>query len=85
MRTIVACTLGLMLLAVVGCSDKITAQDIRHDMPGDLHTPAETREQYNNRTALTATVNLRKFNQDVMRLLLLDRPTRGLSYPTALE
>jgi len=85
MRTILACTLGLMLLAAVGCQDKITAEDLRHDMPGDLHTPAETREEYKNRAALTATVNLRRFNQDVMRVLLLDRPSRGLDYPTALE
>ncbi len=65
--------------------DEITAAEMRAEMANDLHTPAQTRTEYENRTSLTTIINGRKFNQDVMRTLLLDRPSRGMDYPTSLE
>jgi len=88
MRYVLACLIAASLTLAVGCSSEpkpITAESLRQDMPADLHTPAETREEYLNRTHLTTTINMRKFNQDVLRLLLLDRPARTMDYPTALE
>lgn len=65
--------------------EEIKLGKLRRQMADDLHTPGATREEYENRAHLTKIINDRKFNQDVMRVLLLDRPSRALDYPTTLE
>lgn len=76
--------LGIAALALTGCND-ITADSIRSDLPKDLHTPGETKGQVDNRVAFTSTVDLRNFNQDMLRFMLMDRPSRSLDYPSIGE
>ena len=76
-----------VMVPLAGCQsgDKVTADSIRWDLADDLHTPALTREETDNRIFHTMTVNLRKLDDEVVRLLLLDRPSRGFNYPSILE
>lgn len=73
--------LGIMALGMVGCSNEITAQRMREEMPKELATPAETKGQVDNRIAYTATRELRGFNEDLLRFMLLDRPSPSIEYP----
>ena len=70
-----ALVLALGLLTVAGCSNKFTAKTARKNISPSLDTLSLTPEQRKNRHARTVDVNLRQVNEDVDRLLLLDRST----------
>ena len=73
-------------VAIVGCGKKqLTASDVRKQLADDLVTPYETQGEVDNRIAHTSTTNLRGFNLDLMRLLLLERPHRSMHYPTVRD
>lgn len=77
--------LGIMAVATSGCSNDMTAASVRGDMHKDLVTPGETAGEVENRMAFTSTVNTNNFNQDLLRFMLLDRPSRSIQYPTIGE
>lgn len=86
MRYVVLLIAALALsISATGCNDEITAADIRRDLADDLHTPTLTKGEDYNRTHHTFTINLRKLNDELSRLLLFDRASRGIQQPTVQE
>jgi len=80
-----ALVLITLAFAAVGCNAQLTAADIRADLADDLITPGQTKGEYRNQIAHTNIINLRKFNEDLKRLLLLERPFRGPYYVSTME
>jgi len=78
---------GLFVLAS-GCEENkeqpeaMSIDELRSSMVADLSTPYETEQEVANRFTHTAIINGRKINADLMRLFLLDHPSRDISAPT---
>lgn len=70
-------------MASIGCSsgDKHTAR-FRSNPTPELDTLARRRTDIDNRLTITNDTNLRSFNEDIGRLLLLDRPSRLTPQPS---
>lgn len=86
MRIVIALSAALFLsVALTGCNDEITASDVRRDMASDLQTPALSKEENYNRIHHTFTMNLRKMQDDLTRLMLFDHASRSLHHPTTQE
>lgn len=75
-----AVLLGLTL-ALGGCNNRITADDVRADMTPELQSVALTAEQRKNQHARAIDHTLRQWHDDWDHLLLLDRPRRLSKYP----
>ncbi len=72
---------GTMLLGV-GCSQEMTQrQRLYHDLAYSLETQTATRGQVHNQMRRTAIHNMRGINEDILRLGLLDRPSRSTVNP----
>jgi hypothetical protein len=87
---LVACLIVVGTVALAGCSDNkepddISVQSLRWDMHGDLYTPVMTREENHSRSAHTMTMNMRKFEDDIRRLMLFDHASRSMDHPTIQE
>ncbi len=78
--------LGVLAMSAVlgGCNDEVTVDELRYDMYGDLKSAAMTKTEYHSESGLAMTINMRKMQDDIHRLLLLDRATRG-GHPTIQE
>jgi len=86
MRYVAAILCVMVVGLTTGCTEEakekeITADSIRYDMAGDLHTMTMTNDEYNNRAGHTMTVNWRNISDDIHRLLLLDHPQRAFNGP----
>jgi len=85
--------LGLVVaglgFAFAGCNNQgekpMSNDEIRSSMVSDLATTYETEEEVKNRFTHTSIINGRKINADLMRLFLLDHPSRDVSSPTIQE
>ncbi|MCC6229448.1 MAG: hypothetical protein IT432_09495 [Phycisphaerales bacterium] len=70
---------------LVGCStsdyNEELADDIRGDLSPELDTMHERPTDVKNRHALMVDENLRLLNEDMARLLLLDRPSILSEHP----
>lgn len=75
------CALFALSLAAGGCSQEITGDTIRANMTPELQSLAHTPEQNKNRVAITIDTNMRSIWDDVLSILLLDRPARLNRYP----
>lgn len=77
-----------LLLGLAGCSSFDSrpsyqeAANIRWDPTPELDNLSMRRVDMDNRAALIMDTNLRMFNEDVDRALLLDRPSRLTPYAT---
>ena len=70
-----------MLLALSACARKDVAYQYYKDMGKDMAMPARTQVEHDGRVARTFIHNIDKANEDLTRLLLLDRPSRSMWYP----
>lgn len=77
-----AAVLTVILAALMaGCSDRLTADDIRNNPSPELSTMALTKDQRANRFARTWHTSLNQVPDDVDRLMLFDRPSRMTYVP----
>lgn len=80
-RMLVLFALAFGMIAAVGCSDRITADDVRGDMSPELKSMAHNSEQLENRYARSSDTTLRQIWDDIDMLLLRDKPSRLSRYP----
>lgn len=59
----------------------ITADEVRSNYSPERFTLGETDGQFKNRTSRTVDTNLSNFWDDLMSVMLLDRPSRSSPYP----
>jgi hypothetical protein len=72
---------ALFTLSGVGCN-KVTPGSVRDNYSPDLETTTLNAGQRKNRAARTLDLNVRQFNDDFDRhILMLDRPSRLTRYP----
>jgi len=85
-KTLMAAALAGGLVLLAGCQEpkekQVSIDEVRSWMVEDLSTPYETEDEVANRATHTAIINGRKINADLMRLFLLDHPSRDISAPT---
>lgn len=85
-KTLMAAVLAGGLVLLAGCQEAkekpISVDEVRSWMVDDLSTPYETEAEVANRATHTVIINGRKINADLMRMFLLDRPSRDVSAPT---
>ena len=75
------CAMLALSVAAGGCSQEITGDTVRANLTPELQSLAHTSEQNKNRVAITIDTNTRSIWDDVLNLLLLDRPARLNRYP----
>jgi hypothetical protein len=71
--------LGCGLMA--GCEDRITARDVHSNMSPELDTTSRTPGEINTQLSRTVDTNGRMFWDDLMSVMLLDKPSRLSVYP----
>lgn len=71
---LVAVSIGAALLA--GCHGSGRAAEFRKDPTPTADSLSRSNDEIHNRITRTNDTNLRAFNEDLGRLLLLDRPSR---------
>ncbi len=84
MRTnllLAALVVGLSLMAGCDTSPRSDVDQLRADIADDLVTYGQTQGQVDNQITRTSYHNMRGINDDLMRILLLDRPSRSSYYP----
>jgi len=84
-RRLVALLAAAAVGTLVGCStgdyNEELADEVRGDLSPELDTMHERPTDVKNRHALTVDENLRLLNEDMARLLLLDRPSILAEHP----
>lgn len=78
-RVCVAAGLGataLLALCASGCSKGGRVDAYRLDPTPNVDTMSETPDEIANKTTATFDTNFRELNEDLGRLLYLDRPSR---------
>jgi hypothetical protein len=73
-RSLTLALLGVATLALGGCSSQDSK--VRNNLYPELTTLQERPIEWDNRATLAVDTNLRAANNDLTRLLLLDRPSR---------
>ncbi len=82
MKAFAAATLlAVLALSLTACSRKDVAYHYYKEMGKDMAAPARTQVEHDGRVARTMILNIDKANEDLTRLLLLDRPSRSMYYP----
>ncbi len=88
MRIFVLAAAVLIALGLMGgCEDQakrtepVDVDQLRADLADDLVTYGATQGQVDNQITRTSYHNLRGLNQDLLHLLLLERPSRHIAYP----
>ncbi len=64
-----------------GCSNKITAHDVRRDMSPELDSTAQYTQQDRNTYARSIDHTTRQIWDDIAWLLLIDEPLHLTEYP----
>lgn len=87
MRYVLLCVMVLATASVLaGCNKSARGPEYyRNQLADDLHTPMETKAEVSNRVAHTNIMNLRKLNDEWLRIWLVDHPSWSMGAPTPYE
>jgi len=76
-----AALIAIGALSVAGCAGKNQINSLRNDPSINLDTLAQRHDDIDNRLVITRDTQFRQMNEDIGRVMLLDRPSRLADKP----